>query len=82
MTGNVVSIGGVHVPGEVNPVLIEMLETLLDRAKRGEVVAVAYAAVTANGDGASAWEQSDTRVNQLAAPILALQYRYAKAMLD
>jgi len=82
MTGNVVRIGGVHVPGEVNPVLIDMLETLLDRAKRGEVVAVAYAAVTAIGEGTTAWEQNDTMTNPLAAPILALQYRYAKAMLD
>jgi len=41
----VVSLKGAPIPGVANPDVIEMLERLLEEAKRGEIVALGYALV-------------------------------------
>lgn len=43
----VVSIGGVHVAGEPCQIVVEALESLLEKALRGELIGIAY--VTADG---------------------------------
>jgi hypothetical protein len=48
MTGKVVPLGGVQLsPAEPLVAIVEMLETMLAQAKRGEIIAIAVAYVDA-----------------------------------
>lgn len=55
---SVISISGAPVPGagEPNRDLIETLESHLERARRGEIVAAAYVVVTTAEDMETGWE--------------------------
>jgi len=48
MSENVVALPGANPAGTVNEDLVKLLEGLVDRAKSGEIVGLAYAA--SNGD--------------------------------
>lgn len=69
---------------EVNDRLVEHLETMLAQAKSGQLVGAAYAGVYADGSGRTGWERPSGLImhDALAAGIMHLQYRYAKAMVE
>lgn len=68
------------LPDEVNTDLIDVLEDLLDRTKRGEIVSLAWAGVKRNDDLISGWEGSGGTIWQIAASIMVLHSRYASYM--
>lgn len=70
------------LPDEVNTDLIAALEDLMDQAKKGEVIALAWAGVKRNDDLISGWEGSGGTIWQTGASIMVLHSRYASYMKD
>ncbi len=79
MDSNVVTIHGGRQPGEPNAFLIEDLEGLLEKVRRGEVNAVAYVAVEQDGGLTFLIEGDPGYRLPLGAGILMLQQRYVQA---
>ena len=75
MSENVVALPGANPSGTVNEDLVKLLEGLVDRAKSGEIVGLAYAA--SNGDELSynGWE-SGGHTLLLSSSIATLNARY------
>jgi hypothetical protein len=71
-------------PGvEPDPDVIELLEDVMSRARRGEILAVAVA--TAGVTASSAWagiEGQDRLAAQLGGAVMALNARYATMLAD
>lgn len=71
---------GTHIPGQVDPEIVELLEDLLDQARKGEFIAFAYALVgpQAQGPGAlsTGWEGATFTSFMLSAAISTLSHRY------
>lgn len=67
-----------HDPEPV-PRVIRHLEHLLERARRGEIQAVAYTFVRASGHCSDGWADGDAGLNynNLAAGLLYVSNRYA-----
>lgn len=78
----VVSIHGHSVPGEPEPGVVEALEYLLERAKRGDLTAVAYATVALSGAQATGWAGGSGTRHPLASTIMMLNHRYAAGLLE
>lgn len=75
MSKNVVALPGANPTKTVNEDLVQLLEGLVDRAKSGEIVGLAYAA--SNGDELSynGWE-SGGHTLLLSSSIATLNARY------
>jgi hypothetical protein len=82
MTMNVVAFGNSIPPGDVNEDLVETLQGLLDRAKSGDLRALAYATVSLQGFKGTGWDGSDGTRDPLASAIMMLHGRYAQALLE
>lgn len=72
----------VLLPGEADDDLVKMLEDLTDRARCGELTAVAWTATRADGGIANGWECAGGTMFGIAAGILALHGRYAAYMTE
>lgn len=70
------------LPGEVNEDLVEALDGLLDRVKRGEITALAWAGITGNEHLFNGWDGSGGTIFTLGASISALGHRYTQFMMD
>lgn len=70
------------LPGEADAELVEALENLLDRAKRGEITGLAWAGCSPNDSTFSGWQGAGGTMFHIGASILALQTRYALMMMD
>lgn len=77
----VVAFHGGVVAGEPSPDIIQTLEMLLDRAKRGELSAIAYATVSPSGTKGTGWDGIQGTRDPLSSVIMMLQHRYAAALL-
>lgn len=73
---------GHQLPGEVNDDLIEALEGLLDRARRGEITCLAWSGHSANDISFNGWEGSGGTSFHLMAGIALLHARFAARMLE
>lgn len=62
--------------------VVELLRELLDRAERGEIVAIAYATASRDGNSGSGWKSASSSCGYLAMAIMSLNYRYAAAMCE
>jgi hypothetical protein len=69
------------LPGEANQDLIEALEGLVERAKKGEITGLAWAGVTGNDHLINGWEGPGGTVFTIGASIMALNSRYAAFMM-
>ena len=80
--GEVVSPFGpsVHIP-EPDRDVVEALEELLEKARRGEVACFAYAYTTPNDTVHSGWQGSGS-ANIMLGAVSALQVRYAQVWLE
>ena len=72
MTDNVVTLGNkpVYLPEEPVPEVVLLLESLLDRARKGEIRAIGFA-VTTNEDFGCGWTTEGTESVTMRAKILA-----------
>lgn len=72
MADNVVTLGNkpVYLPEEPVPEVVLQLESLLDRARKGEIRCIAFAVAT-NEDFGAGWTTEGTEKATLKAKILA-----------
>lgn len=70
------------LPGECDQELIDAIESLLERAKRGEIKDLAWAGVTGNEYLVTGWDGSGGTVFSLGAAVMCLQSRYAEFMME
>jgi hypothetical protein len=80
MSGNIVKLTGHALPGEVDADLVQVAQDLLDRIKRGEITAMAWALVSPNDDTHTGWEGAGGTRYALASAIMCLQWRYAAGL--
>ena len=78
---NVAKLPNAAIAGEVDAVVVEMLETYLEQAKRGEIVAFMACAVRPNGDTVNNWHSASGKGHQLSTGLLILQHDYARAWI-
>lgn len=78
----VVKLGGRLLPGEHNQELVDALEELTERARRGEIIGLAWAGVTGNRNLINGWDGSGGTIFDLGAGIMALHSRYANYMME
>lgn len=76
--GEVVTPFGPHLDEGPSDSTIATLEDLLEQAKRGEIVALAYAGVRPNREVFWSW-CGEGNANLLMAGLTGLHHRYAKA---
>lgn len=79
---NVIALGSTVLPGEPNPEIIEDLEGLLERARSGELRALAYTTLGAQNTIGTGWAGSDGSRYPLGAAIGMLFHRYNSALLE
>lgn len=79
---NVVAFRDSIPPGEANPDLVSVLESLLSRAKTGDLRGMAYATSSVGNVTDTGWEGSDGARHPLAAAIMILHHRYAAALME
>lgn len=70
------------LPGEADAELVEALESLVDRAKRGEIKAVAWAGVTGNDHLVTGWDGAGGTVFSLGSAVMCLQSRFADFIME
>jgi hypothetical protein len=78
----IVSFNGNAVPGEPEKGVVEILETLLERAKRGEIAAVAYATCSPAYTLATGWEGASGTRQQISCAVSLLNHRYHQRMME
>ncbi len=71
----VVAFKGMTAPGEPVPEIVEMLEELLERAKAGDVRALAYATVESDMAFTDSWWAENGTGFQLAAAAGVLHWK-------
>lgn len=69
------------VPVDPDQGVIDTLESLLERARKGEIAAIAYATLEPNGTVGTAWT-GDGSSNLMLDAVSGLQVRYARSWLD
>jgi hypothetical protein len=69
-------------PAEPDADLIAVLEALLERAKAGELAAIAYAAVDKEHSLATGWEGISGTRYSIATALAILHHRYTRALLE
>ena len=80
---NIIKMGTERLlPGEINDDLVEAIESLLDRAKKGELKALAWAGVTGNEHLVTGWEGAGGTMFNVAAGISCLNHRYAEFIME
>lgn len=81
MTEKIVSIRGAVVPDTAVPDVVEALESLLERAKKGEIISVAYAASRPNGTFINGWTKEPEGSGWILwAGISQMAHRYQKVV--
>jgi short subunit fatty acids transporter len=79
---NVVPLGRVVATNEPVQSVIEELEMLLERARAGEVRAIAYVVVDGGGASTTCWDIGTVKAAVLVGGIARLQYNACKAWED
>lgn len=69
-------------PGEVNEDMVATLESLLARAKSGDLRGFAYATFSIGDITGTGWEGSDGSRHPLSSAISILQQRYTRALME
>ncbi len=69
------------IPGKPDEEIIATIETLLERAKSGDLSSIAYATTSVDGKKGTGWTGIAGTRDPLAAAISMLNHRYAGALL-
>lgn len=75
------TIHGGRTPGQPSKNIIETLESLLDEARSGSLIGIAYATVRENGAQGTGWEGESGSRHTLGTAMMMLQHRYTEALL-
>lgn len=70
------------LPGEVNNDLVEELEDLTERARRGEIIGLAWAGLTGNRHIISGWDGPGGTIFDMGAAVMCLHSRYAEYLRE
>ncbi len=81
MAAEIKSIHGGRAPAEPSAAIIETLEGLLERARSGNLIGLAYVTVSESGEQGTGWDGEAGSRHPLSSAILMLQHRYAAALL-
>lgn len=65
---------------EAHSVMIGLLDDMLERARDGEIISLAFAYVTDDGDVGSGW--SGEMTTDLAVSVMVLNERFKKAVVN
>jgi hypothetical protein len=79
---NVISLAPGNVPGEPDPDIIAVLESLLERARQGHLTGLAYATVALDGAQGTGWSGVAGTRHPLGTAVMMLNHRYAEALLS
>ena len=85
MTENrVAALFGGPAPADPVPDIVSLCERMLERAKTGELRALAFATVTRDAGGriGSGWERADGERFNLAAAVMALHVRVSNDLAN
>lgn len=77
--GEVVNAFGQSLVPDPDQEIIDKLDELLDRAKRGELTGIAYAMVRPNGAVGTGWVGENCSSNDMLGAVAALQVRYVRS---
>ena len=78
----VIAFKGGTIPGEANDWIVEELESLLEKAKSGELRALAYATFSAGDFTGTGWVGSEGTRHPLSSAIMMLNSRYGEALRE
>lgn len=81
LVGEVVGLRAEVPPGEPNADVIKALEAMLDRARRGEIISLAYATVTPGRAVGTGWDGAANSKYEMLAGVAMLNQRIASAAL-
>lgn len=81
MSADVVKLTEHLLPDERNDELCEALRNLLDRAERGEIIALAWAGYSREDVVFNGWDGAGGTMFQTAAAIMTLHTRYSQMMM-
>jgi hypothetical protein len=76
MPDNIVKLGGVSLPSEPVPDVVEELKGLLDLAEKGVIRAIAWAAVKSNESTSNGFIGDNNTNHKLGYSISVLQHRF------
>lgn len=82
MGAEIKSIHGGHVTGQPDEDVVNILEALLERAKSGDLIGIAYATTNTNGDQATGWCGVAGTRHPVGTAITMLQHRYHAALME
>lgn len=84
MPADIVLLPGASAPPETAPAegVVAILEHLLETARRGDTRAIAYAAVTKDGECVTGWVRGAPRNHALTAAIEDLKFAHQQERLD
>lgn len=81
-SGKITAIHGGRLPHEPNVELIGTLEELLEEAKAGKLVALAYGTVSEDAKVGSGWDCGTGSLSMLGMAITVLSARYVQEFQD
>ena len=81
MADNVIRIGEETPAGVVNTELVDLLGRLLERAKSGEIVGLAYAATDGGDAIAHGWESGGHNL-LISSSVAVLNYTFQQALAE
>lgn len=76
---NVIPVHGGHIKGQPDPLVVQQLEELLQRAKAGTLIGFAYATVGSQIEQATGWVGAAGTRHAVGTAIDILQQRYVWA---
>lgn len=79
MAAEIVPLGATYSIAEPNADIVEMLESLLEKARRGEVIGVAVAWVDGAHGQFTGWRTGSTQNGAMIAATSMLAYRVVSA---
>lgn len=77
--GEVVPLGEAHATGAPVPEVVEMLEDLVAKARRGEIIGIACAWVDGGHGQFTGWRSGSTQTGAMIATTAMLAYRVVEA---
>lgn len=78
----IIAVHGGRAPGTPSKDIIASLESLLERAKAGELNGFAYAITSDSGSQATGWDGEAGSRHPLGTAIMMLNFRYAQGLVQ
>lgn len=82
MVASISTIHGGRAPDEPSADIVNELERLLDEAKSGRLIGIAYATYSQQGVQGTGWSGEAGTRHPLGTAIMMLSHRYSTALLE